>query len=164
MKKTFRPFAKARAALAKYDDTDKGDRLTQLLSDLQAWAQFNGIRWDDAVEAADEALLAIAEDGLEPPPVMSNERRGVERPQRTPRRKLPRARCPLPDSAMTALFAAVDDRLRKSPCDHGLTFTMEWVRRSGYKPDQVSEWLRSTGGYCDCEVLMNSRLRWEEGR
>jgi hypothetical protein len=79
-------------------------------------------------------------------------------------REQARARFPLPDAGLGALFAAVDEHLERAPCDHTLAFTRAWLAGGGHDCDRVCEWLRSTGGYCDCEVAMNSRGHWEENR
>ncbi len=75
-----------------------------------------------------------------------------------------RARFPLPDADLDALFVAVDGHLERSPCDHTLAFTGAWLRAAGHDADRVCEWLRSTGGHCDCEVAANSRDHWEQNR
>jgi hypothetical protein len=71
---------------------------------------------------------------------------------------------PLSDADLRALFAAVDEHLEEVPCDHTLAFTRAWLSGAGHDSDRVCEWLRSTGGHCDCEVAMNSRGHWEENR
>jgi hypothetical protein len=38
-------------------------------------------------------------------------------------------------------------------CDNGLRWAEQWHRR--HKTPGLLRWLRSRGGYCDCEVLFN---------
>jgi hypothetical protein len=79
-------------------------------------------------------------------------------------REQARAQFPLPDPDLSALFAALDDHLERASCGHTLEFTRAWLTARGHDVDRVCDWLRSTGGYCDCEAAMNSRGHWEENR
>lgn len=48
--------------------------------------------------------------------------------------------------------------LRSQGCDGRLTRTHEWQghqRRMGRRTGGLTAYLRSRGGFCDCEVLMN---------
>jgi len=48
-------------------------------------------------------------------------------------------------------------------CDNKLTWTHAWqgcVRARRYRTGGLTAWLRSHGGYCDCEVLMNVYPNW----
>lgn len=55
------------------------------------------------------------------------------------------------------LFAFIENQLEKTPCDHSLKYTEEWLKSN------VSEDMRGAviaeiermGGYCDCEILLN---------
>jgi hypothetical protein len=53
------PLTKAQLAISMYPGTCKEAALAELLSNLQAWAQFNGIDWDGVVARAEEALLDL---------------------------------------------------------------------------------------------------------
>jgi hypothetical protein len=54
-----------------------------------------------------------------------------------------------------ALIEALDARLANEPCDHTLRLTIEWCKQQGLNPEQVADWTRDHGGYCDCEVAAN---------
>ena len=41
-------------------------------------------------------------------------------------------------------------------CDHSHHHARDWCERKGADWPAVQAWLRSTGGYCDCEVLFNT--------
>jgi hypothetical protein len=40
-------------------------------------------------------------------------------------------------------------------CDHTWRKTLEFLQKRGLDVDRVIPWLRSHGGYCDCEVIYN---------
>ncbi|HEX6235477.1 MAG TPA: DUF2695 domain-containing protein [Jiangellaceae bacterium] len=41
-------------------------------------------------------------------------------------------------------------------CDTSLRFTRRWLSDSSFaNPERLLRWFESSGGYCDCEVLMN---------
>ena len=41
-------------------------------------------------------------------------------------------------------------------CDTSLRFTSRWLAGSSFtNPGRLLRWFESSGGYCDCEVLMN---------
>ena len=75
-----------------------------------------------------------------------------------------RARLPLPDLHMQALFDMLDASLRERECDHTLRLVREWAERQGVALDALVAWCRENGGYCDCEVLANCEEVWEEAR
>ncbi len=78
------------------------------------------------------------------------------------RRKIARAAFPLPDDDLAALFDAVDAGLEAAGCDHSLRITLERLNNAGHDTDKVVTWLEDNGGFCDCEVVLNARHRWEE--
>jgi len=46
--------------------------------------------------------------------------------------------------------------LSKSPCDHTLVLTSDWLKQSGLgNASAILNGLRRHGGFCDCEVLFN---------
>ena len=45
--------------------------------------------------------------------------------------------------------------LARRGCDNHLTLTKMWLEERGQPFDKISKALKSQGGYCDCEVLMN---------
>lgn len=55
------------------------------------------------------------------------------------------------------LLNYLDEILEKTTCNNTLRFTMQWLQSNlpPEKIDGVLAELRTMGGYCDCEVLMN---------
>lgn len=95
---------------------------------------------------------------------MDDANREAKKRWKQAQREQARAEFPLSDADLSALFTALDDHLEREACDHTLAFTRRWLEARQLDLDRVREWLRSTGGYCDCEVAMNSRSHWEENR
>lgn len=65
----------------------------------------------------------------------------------------------LPEAELDDLFDVLVDGLEKHGCDHSRRLTMAWLKSRGHDVEVVLAWLDSTGGYCDCEVLLNSLNR-----
>lgn len=64
----------------------------------------------------------------------------------------------MPEHVHQALCTRLLDQM-ESPnvCDHTLTLTRAFMRRRRRQPtDQAIAWLKEHGGYCDCEVLLNT--------
>lgn len=66
------------------------------------------------------------------------------------------AALPAPKNQLEALFHWVEEH-PGGGCDHTHRHTVEFINASGLDEQQVIEWLRNHGGYCDCEVVMNVR-------
>lgn len=77
-------------------------------------------------------------------------------------REAARARLPLGNAEMKALFDQLDASLPTKGCDHTRRFTDAWLMKRGHSLDQVHTWLNNNGGYCDCEVLANCEGAWLE--
>jgi hypothetical protein len=75
-----------------------------------------------------------------------------------------RARFPLPEENLDELFAAVAAALEGAECDNTLKHTRAWIAANYLPADPIVEWLEGHGGYCDCEVLMNAAVHFEELR
>ena len=75
-----------------------------------------------------------------------------------------RARVPAPESALAALFAAVEEALARTPCDHSRRASEAAIVRLGLPRQPVLDWLLDLGGGCDCEVLLNVESSWRELR
>jgi hypothetical protein len=71
-----------------------------------------------------------------------------------------RARLPLPDEQMRALFDMLDVEFPRQGCDHTLRLTRGWLASHGLPVEAVVAWLRDNGGYCDCEALANAEEAW----
>ncbi len=70
----------------------------------------------------------------------------------------------LPSAVLEALLDALDEHLKQARCDCTLAFTRAWLERAGHDVVRVCLWLESTGGFCDCEVAINTRRHWERRR
>ena len=55
------------------------------------------------------------------------------------------------------LLDYLDQILENTPCDNTLRFTKQWLQNNipAEKFEGVLAEMRTMGGYCDCEVLMN---------
>jgi hypothetical protein len=64
---------------------------------------------------------------------------------------------------LQALFNSVAERLDKSNdgCDHTLRHTRASIRKLHLEKQPVLLLLEEYGGYCDCEVLLNSSVHLE---
>ena len=66
---------------------------------------------------------------------------------------------PLAPDLMRAMFHHIEDGLGDpfaGRCDHTHRNVQAWCDANGVDAPPVLNWLRATGGYCDCEALMNS--------
>ncbi len=60
---------------------------------------------------------------------------------------------PSPDECLRCY---VDRMVLSHGCDTSLRFTRRWLDESSFtNPRRLLRWFQSSGGYCDCEVLMN---------
>ena len=68
---------------------------------------------------------------------------------------------PMDKKIFHELFDHLDENLGNE-CDHSLTMTTEFLKEKGIENiGKVVEWLKDNGGYCDCEVLMNVKEKFE---
>lgn len=75
-----------------------------------------------------------------------------------------RAKLPLPDNQLKALFDHVNELLESEGCDHTRRFTEGWLAANAVTAKLVLTWLADNGGYCDCEVIANAEEAWEDVR
>ncbi len=73
-----------------------------------------------------------------------------------------RARLPLQDGQMQAMFDMLDVEFPKRGCDRTLRLTREWLISNSLPVERVVAWLHENGGYCDCEALANAEQAWQE--
>ena len=72
---------------------------------------------------------------------------------------------PMDEELFWNLFDYVDEKLEVNDgCDHGLTFTREFLEKQSIDVESVLDWIINEGGGCDCEVLYNVEERFEEYR
>ena len=81
---------------------------------------------------------------------------------RARQRAAARAKLPLPDAQMKAMFDMLDAALPQRGCDHTLRLVREWAGGHGLPFDAVAAWCHDNGGHCDCEVLANCEQRWQD--
>lgn len=54
------------------------------------------------------------------------------------------------------LFDFLDEKLSNQECDDNLAFTYDFFLKNEFKNiEEIENWLKNNGGYCDCEVLYN---------
>lgn len=75
-----------------------------------------------------------------------------------------RAALPMPEPLLESLFESVDASVQDAGCDHTLHFTKQWIAEHGQVESSVLTWLKSHGGFCDCEVLANAAGHWDQNR
>jgi len=71
-----------------------------------------------------------------------------------------RSSLPVAPDVMRSLFDFVDERLSNADCDGSLERTVTFLQQRKLPVELVVNWLRSAGGYCDCEVLSNAEERF----
>lgn len=71
---------------------------------------------------------------------------------------------PLSDDLLASLFDFVGLSVGKDGCDHSRRLTRKWLDNNNVLQEPVLQWLESTGGFCDCEVVYNSMDHWEANR
>ncbi|MCM1368542.1 MAG: DUF2695 domain-containing protein [Roseburia sp.] len=69
---------------------------------------------------------------------------------------------PMPKALFYKLFDYLDEQLSVRSCNHTLEITLEFLQKHGQPITEVTEWLYSNGGGCDCEVLCNIEDKFEE--
>ena len=68
---------------------------------------------------------------------------------------------PISRDDLAALFQHLEDALGAEECDHSLVHARSFLASRSLPEAKIVRWLERSGGYCDCEVLMNVRARWE---
>lgn len=61
------------------------------------------------------------------------------------------------------LFDFLDEELEKKGCDDHFTLTKQFLKTNQIQnEDEVVNWLKKNGGFCDCEVLYNVEELFED--
>lgn len=61
-----------------------------------------------------------------------------------------------------SLFDFLDEELEKNGCDDRLKLTQQFLETNHIENiEQVENWLKENGGFCDCEVLYNVEEKFE---
>ena len=66
------------------------------------------------------------------------------------------ARMPLDRAQLEALLGHVAAAVEADGCDHTLAATEAWAAGAGVDLARLREGLEEHGGFCDCEVVMNT--------
>jgi len=60
------------------------------------------------------------------------------------------------------LFKFLDIGIRKHGCSHHHKLVVRFLKSQGVQNiEQVLQWMRDNGAYCDCEVLLNVPYNFE---
>lgn len=88
-------------------------------------------------------------------------RRDMRHQWESQQRAAARAKLPLPDERMRALFDFLWAEFTTRGWDHTLRLTEEWLNIHGLPAEPVIAWLHDNVGFCDCEAAVNAREAWE---
>ena len=61
----------------------------------------------------------------------------------------------LSQEQVTEMLAFLDQQLARGACDHTRHLTLRWAQQVGVDTGDLIDALDDSGGFCDCEVLMN---------
>jgi hypothetical protein len=73
-----------------------------------------------------------------------------------------RAKLPLPDDQMQAMFDMLRAELPKQVCDHTLRLVRSWLSAHGLSEEATEKWLHANACNCDCEALTNAERAWQD--
>jgi|SRR5690606_10282589 len=69
---------------------------------------------------------------------------------------------PINREIFKALFDHLDNELSNNNCDHNLKYSIEFLQSQSIDNiEEVTEWFKENGGYCDCEVLANVEEKFD---
>jgi len=68
---------------------------------------------------------------------------------------------PVDPEIIIELFDHLDLELGAHGCDHNYSITKAFLASKQIQNDEIFEWFREHGGYCDCEILYNIEDRFE---
>lgn len=69
---------------------------------------------------------------------------------------------PVSKELLQNLFDFLDEELEKNSCDDHLKLTKQFLGTIQISNvDEVTNWLKENGGFCDCEVLYNVEEKFE---
>ena len=70
---------------------------------------------------------------------------------------------PISHADLRDLFERLDRTSRTGyQCDHTFALTETFLRERGLPIEPMLEWLGENGAGCDCEVMLNTAVQWEE--
>lgn len=70
---------------------------------------------------------------------------------------------PISREGFQNLFDYLDENLEENNCDNSLALTKQFFETNQIKnAEEVENWLKENGGFCDCEVLYNVEELFEK--
>ena len=60
------------------------------------------------------------------------------------------------------LFDFLEIKLEREPCNHSLTFAMQFMMENRLNFPKLTAWLQQNGGFCDCKVLEQIASEWRK--
>jgi len=69
---------------------------------------------------------------------------------------------PFKKSLFEKLFDYLDENLENHECDHSYKLTINFLKEHNLPVEKSLEWMKSNGGFCDCEVLWNIEDKIQE--
>lgn len=70
---------------------------------------------------------------------------------------------PISRENFQSLFDFLDEELEKNGCDDGLKLTKQFLETNHVTNiEEIENWLKENGGFCDCEVLYNVEEKFEK--
>jgi hypothetical protein len=70
---------------------------------------------------------------------------------------------PISREIFQSLFDFLDDEFEKNGCDDSLKMTKQFLETNHITNiEEVKNWLKENGGFCDCEVLYNVEEKFEK--
>jgi hypothetical protein len=124
------------------------------------------VKWEETTELF--RTLALAEELLHYPAAVEALQKAIALSKQHDRKDLKRLvqlkECAakweslgLSPRALESLGQYLEEHLAQSRCDHTHRHTVAWLKANGIeKTDKAIGGLESTGGHCDCEVLLNA--------
>jgi len=116
-----------------------------------------------AKQNAESISAIIAGEAVTDPPDKRQRKEKLHQ-WRAQQRAASRAKIPLTDEQMQAMFDMLDSALSDHACDHTLRLVREWSAERGLPFDLIASWCQENGGHCDCEALANCEERWQDAR
>ena len=74
---------------------------------------------------------------------------------------------PLPDATLEQFFALLEARLESVACKHDTVEAERVIESLGLRSAdsrRLLEWCEDNGGFCDCEIVLNTIGHWQENR
>ena len=93
--------------------------------------------------------------------IEKNERKSLKQMYKAKEQEQISAALPVSVDVLKDLFDWLDKTAEKQVCDNTLSQTLIFLEKNDLKKDELIDWLKERGGYCDCEVLANVAEHFE---